>query len=171
MDIGSRMSQIRKERNMTLQQITDITKLSQPFLSEVERGIKTPSIKNLEKICSALNMTPSEFFNCDETSECIPLDISRFATDQKNHGLIRLIQAMEESGYSPDVVEDWIHALNSSLEAIEKKLIERKVPMGEVIWAEDKYIIPEEKLTEDEKEIRDKLRDRIKDPGFKPPWG
>lgn len=35
------------------------------FISEIERGLKTPSIESLEKLLSALNVSFKEFFDFD----------------------------------------------------------------------------------------------------------
>lgn len=63
MDIGKRIRETRKANNQKLVNISQHTGLSQPFISEIERGVKVPSIETLGKICNALRVTLSEFFS------------------------------------------------------------------------------------------------------------
>jgi transcriptional regulator with XRE-family HTH domain len=70
-DIGKKIREIRKANGQKLLNISEATGLSQPFISEIERGVKVPSIDTLEKICSALGITLSEFFS-DQSPELPP---------------------------------------------------------------------------------------------------
>jgi transcriptional regulator with XRE-family HTH domain len=54
--IGSRLRSFRQEREMTLQELADITDLSPSMLSLVERGRAAPSIQSLIVIANALNV-------------------------------------------------------------------------------------------------------------------
>ena len=75
MDIGKRIRDIRKSNGQKLLEIASATGLSQPFISEVERNIKVPSIEALERICSALGISLSDFF-AEDKPELAP-DIRR----------------------------------------------------------------------------------------------
>ncbi len=74
MDIGQRIRGLRKARNLTLGELAGETDLSQPFLSQMERDIKTPSIETLSRICTALGVTLAEFFASDVLP---PADLER----------------------------------------------------------------------------------------------
>lgn len=63
MDIGKRIRDIRKANGQKLITIATETGLSQPFISEIERGVKVPSIETLKAIAKALGITLSEFFS------------------------------------------------------------------------------------------------------------
>lgn len=63
MNIGTRIRQLRKANNQKLINISQRTGLSQPYISEIERGIKEPSIETLSKICFALGVSLAEFFS------------------------------------------------------------------------------------------------------------
>ena len=77
MNIGERIRIIRKANNQKLLNISQLTGLSQPFVSEIERGIKTPSIETLEKICTALGITLAEFFADIQEQQPIPPEVHR----------------------------------------------------------------------------------------------
>lgn len=56
MDIGQRLRQVRKQLGLTLQKLSELTNLSVGYLSNVERGLTSPSVSNLQRICGALNI-------------------------------------------------------------------------------------------------------------------
>lgn len=56
MELGERLKHLRKQKGLTLQNLSDITDLSMGFLSNIERDLTSPTISHLQKICSALNI-------------------------------------------------------------------------------------------------------------------
>ena len=67
--IGSRLRSFRQEREMTLQELADVTDLSPSMLSLVERGRAAPSIQSLIVIANALNVTMSDLIVADKSDE------------------------------------------------------------------------------------------------------
>lgn len=68
MQLGEKIKSIRKSKDYTLKQLSDLTGLSLGFLSNVERDLNSPSISNLQQICSALGINLMEILS-DETTE------------------------------------------------------------------------------------------------------
>jgi len=60
--LGLKISFFRKQYNMTQEQLSEQTSLSQNFLSQLETGRKTPSILTLSKISGAINVPLSTLF-------------------------------------------------------------------------------------------------------------
>lgn len=56
-DLGRRISALRKERGHTLVALAQLAGLSQPFLSQIERGRARPSMPSLHRLASALETT------------------------------------------------------------------------------------------------------------------
>jgi len=54
--LGERIKEIRKQRRMTLQNMSDKTGLSIAFISKVERGLTSPTFSALLEICKALEV-------------------------------------------------------------------------------------------------------------------
>jgi len=54
---GEQVRALREERGYTLQELARRADLSLSYLSEIERGSKRPSLKSLEKLAAALNVT------------------------------------------------------------------------------------------------------------------
>jgi len=57
--IGRAIRSARQHAEMSMRTLATRCGVSQPFLSEVERGMATPSIATLYRIASALDLTPS----------------------------------------------------------------------------------------------------------------
>jgi transcriptional regulator with XRE-family HTH domain len=47
----------RKLANLTLRQMAELTSLSNPYLSELERGMHQPTVRVLKQLSSALNVS------------------------------------------------------------------------------------------------------------------
>lgn len=54
MNIGNAIKQIRTDKNISQAKLAELTGISPTSLSQIENGIKSPSTKNRNKICSAL---------------------------------------------------------------------------------------------------------------------
>lgn len=62
LDIGSQIRYLRNQRDLTLQELSDLTGLSKPNLSQIENNIVTPPIATLLKISTALGVPIGTFF-------------------------------------------------------------------------------------------------------------
>ena len=67
--ICERIASLRKERNMTLEQLAYQSGISKGGLSEIERNMKEPRAYTILKICNGLGITIAEFFTFDEINE------------------------------------------------------------------------------------------------------
>jgi len=61
-DIGKRIVELRAKYGFTRYKLSELSGVSQSALSEIERGIKQPTITTLENICKAFNITLADFF-------------------------------------------------------------------------------------------------------------
>jgi transcriptional regulator with XRE-family HTH domain len=55
--LGAFIRSQRKLANLSLRQLADLTSLSNPYLSQVERGLHEPSVRVLKAISDALNVS------------------------------------------------------------------------------------------------------------------
>lgn len=60
--VSKKIRKIRREKNITLKELSDKTELSVSFLSQFERGISSITLVSLKKIAEALNITMKELF-------------------------------------------------------------------------------------------------------------
>lgn len=57
---GKRLQKLRKEKELTQEQLAEKTRLSTTFIGLLEVGMRKPSFKSLEKIAKALNVSVKE---------------------------------------------------------------------------------------------------------------
>ncbi len=61
--LGSKIRQLRKERNLTLKQLANKTALSVSLISQIELGKSAASVSTLRKLAAALAVTLSSLFD------------------------------------------------------------------------------------------------------------
>lgn len=54
--IGLNFARLRREKNLTQEKVSELTEISQQYLSDMERGKRNPTVKTLQKIADALNV-------------------------------------------------------------------------------------------------------------------
>jgi len=92
--IGKKIRELRKKAGFILQDLSDLTGLSKPLLSQIEKEVISPPIATLLKISKALNVNISFFFQDGDREEKVVLvrrDESK-VLDSRYYG-------REESGY------------------------------------------------------------------------
>ena len=55
--LGAFIKEQRKRANLSLRQLAELTSLSNPYLSQVERGLHQPSVRVLKAISDALSLS------------------------------------------------------------------------------------------------------------------
>ena len=65
--IGRRIKEMRQQVGLTQQELADRTELTKGFISQLERGLVSPSVITLFDLIECLGSTPGEFFQ--ETKE------------------------------------------------------------------------------------------------------
>lgn len=62
MKLGQRLRSLRKEKLLTLKDLSQLADLSVPYLSDMERDVVNPSVETLQKVANAFNMTVKDLF-------------------------------------------------------------------------------------------------------------
>jgi transcriptional regulator with XRE-family HTH domain len=108
--LGAFIRDKRKMANLSLRQLAELTKLSNPYLSQIERGLHQPSVRVIRLISDALNVSAETLLaqagllhkdGADEAKNgAEPPDIEtaikaeqRLTDDQKN-ALIAVLRSM-----------------------------------------------------------------------------
>jgi transcriptional regulator with XRE-family HTH domain len=60
--LGSFIRAQRQMANLSLRQLSALTQVSNPYLSQVERGLHDPSVRVLKAIAAALNLSADTLF-------------------------------------------------------------------------------------------------------------
>jgi transcriptional regulator with XRE-family HTH domain len=66
--LGRRIYLFRKQSGFTQAALAERAKISNEFMSGIERGAKLPSLVTLEKIAAALDVSLKDLFNFDRTA-------------------------------------------------------------------------------------------------------
>ncbi|WP_243226831.1 helix-turn-helix domain-containing protein [Microbacterium sp. CIAB417] len=95
-ELGRKISARRKEQGLTLVRLASLTGLSQPFLSQIERGRARPSMSSLHRIAQSL-----------DTATPVLLSSAAGSTDETRHAEIEsdcvsLVRADEGAMVSQD---------------------------------------------------------------------
>jgi transcriptional regulator with XRE-family HTH domain len=78
--LGDYLRSQRRLAKLTLRELSDLTKVSNPYLSQLERGLHQPSVQVLTSIAKALNVSADALFaraagnTGDEPAEAAPPD-------------------------------------------------------------------------------------------------
>src|SRR3954466_721330 len=67
-DLGARIRALRTARHETLRQLAARAAVTESFLSQVERGVASPSIASVQRIARALDTSIAELFAADESA-------------------------------------------------------------------------------------------------------
>ena len=67
-DLGARIRTLRLARHETLRQLAARAGVTESFLSQVERGVASPSIASVQRIARALDTSIAELFATDESA-------------------------------------------------------------------------------------------------------
>ena len=97
MKLGERLRFLRKEKNFTLKDLSELANLSVPYLSEMERDAVNPSIDSLQKVALAFNMTVRDLFSGVEV-----LGESVFSSYPPGFK-----EFIEDSEFSAEVNDEW----------------------------------------------------------------
>jgi transcriptional regulator with XRE-family HTH domain len=66
--VGLEIQRRRTEKGWSQEYLAEVTGLHRTYISQLERGLKSPSVRVLSHIANALDVTMSEFFRSIEAS-------------------------------------------------------------------------------------------------------
>ena len=120
--LGAKIRALRKERGLTLKVLAQLSGLSHPFLSQVERGLARPSMSSLHQISEALGTNASWLLaGSENTREATVVRASDTAAVPASElgdmdGVRRVVapeaspfQVVEFSGAPDGFREYWVH--------------------------------------------------------------
>ncbi len=58
--LGKKVRSLRTEADLTQEIVAEMTGLDRTYISGIERGVRNPSLKNIEKLAKALKVTISD---------------------------------------------------------------------------------------------------------------
>ncbi len=94
--LGNKIKQIRKNKNLTQEELSELINIEVPSLSNIERGKFAPSIETLQKLSSALDVQMWEFYYFNTLTNSEMLDEINIILKQDNN-LIKTVFAFLKS--------------------------------------------------------------------------
>ncbi|HDG98974.1 MAG TPA: XRE family transcriptional regulator [Desulfobacterales bacterium] len=92
LNLGKKIREIRLKRGLTLQDLSKLTGLSKPTLSQIENNVTIPPIATLLKISRALGKHIGNFFQ-DDTPVTNRISVVRFEERQEVMGRMEQVEA------------------------------------------------------------------------------
>lgn len=123
MTIGEKIKQIRKEKGLTQKALGELLSISEGMVRQYELGIRNPKIETIEKIASALKISPFEIMGYSYWDE-------KYNPDGKLAEEVKVIQQVEkEFGQDAFILLQHYSKLN---EKGQKKAINDLADMTEI---------------------------------------
>ena len=79
--VGKRIHELRHDASMTLRELAERTGLSQPYLSQLEKGIAAPSIVTLYALSEVFGVPPGDFLEDRHVPRSTDGEFALWATD------------------------------------------------------------------------------------------
>lgn len=101
MDVAKRITQLRTEKNITVNKLANLSGLSQGFVRQVELNNQNPTVASLSLICEALDISLSDFFleteppDRQKLIEKLHQNIAGLENDELN-ALIKITDSMQQ---------------------------------------------------------------------------
>lgn len=108
MDIGSKLRELRLQKNLTQEELAVRCELSKGFISQVERDLTSPSIATLIDILESLGTNPQSFFTDDSKEKLVfsPADMFEKQDDDDKSGKITwLVPDAQKNNMEPILLE------------------------------------------------------------------
>jgi transcriptional regulator with XRE-family HTH domain len=77
LNLGKRLSDLRKRKNMTLDELSEKSGVSKSILSQIERDLSNPTVITISRIASALGENLSDFFLKIEVEDADTIERSK----------------------------------------------------------------------------------------------
>jgi transcriptional regulator with XRE-family HTH domain len=88
------MSAIREAKNLTQEQLAELTGLGQGYLSKIEKGMANPTLDTIGKIATALQVEPAELFALPELQQRVLSAISSIRDPERLEAALVVLEAM-----------------------------------------------------------------------------
>ena len=104
MDIGKKLKELRLQNDLTLGDLASRSELTKGFLSQVERGLTTPSIATLEDILEALGSNLSDFFHEEEEKQIVFSVQDFFVDEQEDYTIEWIVPNAQKNEMEPIIL-------------------------------------------------------------------
>lgn len=118
--LGEYLREQRRQAQMTLRQLSELAEVSNPYLSQIERGLRRPSAEVLQQIAKALRISAESLY---VRAGILDLDESRTRMVEDAIGLDPLLTERQKSALL-DIYRSFVGAGSAKTEELTSELIE-----------------------------------------------
>ncbi|ELC8416271.1 nucleotide sugar dehydrogenase [Clostridium perfringens] len=126
--LAKKVIESRKEKNITQQQLADLTNINRAMISRLESMDYIPSIPQLEKLGAVLEFEPISLFVSDEANanplKCSPLNIAVAGTGYVGLSIATLL-AQNNHVTAVDIIPEKVEMINNKKSPIQDDYIEK----------------------------------------------
>lgn len=126
--LAKKVIESRKEKNITQQQLADLTNINRAMISRLESMDYIPSIPQLEKLGEVLEFEPISLFVSDEAKasllKCSPLNIAVAGTGYVGLSIATLL-AQNNHVTAVDIIPEKVEMINNKKSPIQDDYIEK----------------------------------------------
>lgn len=126
--LAKKVIESRKEKNITQQQLADLTNINRAMISRLESMDYIPSIPQLEKLGEVLEFEPISLFLNDENKayplKCSPLNIAVAGTGYVGLSIATLL-AQNNHVIAVDIIPEKVEMINNKKSPIQDDYIEK----------------------------------------------
>ena len=104
MDIGSKIKNLRVQKNLTQEELGERTDLSKGYISQLERDLSSPSMETFFTILEVLGTTPQDFFSEEEEEQKVVYQKSErttFVDEERLYQIEWLVPSSNENIMEP----------------------------------------------------------------------
>ena len=98
--LGSRLKELRKRKGLTQEKLAELVELEPASICNIENGYNYPSLQNLEKIVTTLEVTFSDIFNFEhhKSSENLINEINNIlnSAPDKISDIYKIVKALTD---------------------------------------------------------------------------
>lgn len=59
--LSMQLVKYRKQSGLSQEKLAELANIHRTYISQIERGLKSPTLETIFRICSALNVKPNQF--------------------------------------------------------------------------------------------------------------
>lgn len=114
-DLGAHIREQRRQAELSVRKLADLANVSNPYLSQIERGLKRPSAEILQQIARALEISSETLYvragilDAEPGAGDLTAEIRRdpWLTEEQKRTLVQIYESFQAerraAGFGPDV--------------------------------------------------------------------
>lgn len=108
MDIGTKLKNLRIQKNLTQEELGERTDLTKGYISQIERNLSSPSLETFFSILEVLGCEPDDFFKTSHDEQTVVYESSKrrtFSDEEKGYEFDWLVPESNENEMEPIFVK------------------------------------------------------------------